>query len=65
MDFTSGLSITQPKSTLQKSAILRLMSGASGCSERQIRMSGWIPICMRSRTECCVGLVLSSPAAAM
>ena len=36
-----------------------------GCSLRQMRMSGWIPICMRSRTECCVGLVLSSPAAAM
>ena len=37
----------------------------SGCSLRQIRMSGWIPICIRSRTECCVGLVFSSPAAAM
>ena len=30
-----------------------------------MRMSGWIPISISSRTECCVGLVLSSPAAAM
>ncbi len=65
MDRTSGLSTTQPKSTLQNSAILRLMSAEMGCSLRQIRMSGWIPICIRSRTECWVGLVLSSPAAAM
>ena len=41
------------------------MSSESGRSVRQIRMSGWIPICISSRTECCVGLVLSSPAAAM
>ena len=54
-----------PNSTLQNSAILRLMSSESGRSVRQIRMSGWIPICISSRTECCVGLVLSSPAAAM
>ena len=37
----------------------------SGISERQISTSGWIPISMRSRTECCVGFVFSSPAAAM
>ena len=41
------------------------MSAEIGCSLRQIRMSGWIPICISSRTECWVGLVLSSPAAAM
>ena len=57
--------MTQPKSTLQNSAILRLISSESGRSVRQMRMSGWIPICISSRTECCVGLVLSSPAAAM
>ncbi len=65
MDCTSGLSTTQAKSTLQKSAIFRLMSAESGRSVRQTRMSGWIPICISSRTECWVGLVFSSPAAAM
>src|SRR5207253_9411200 len=29
------------------------------------RMSGWMPIDRRSRTLCCVGLVLSSPAVPM
>ena len=62
---TSRLSITAPKSTLQNRAIFRLTSSVSGRSVRQIRMSGWIPISISSRTECCVGLVLSSPAAAM
>ena len=60
-----GLSTTQSKSTLQKKAILRLMSAEMACSLRQMRMSGWRPICINSRTECWVGLVLSSPAAAM
>jgi hypothetical protein len=32
---------------------------------RQIRKSGWIPISISSRTECCVGFVFTSPAAAM
>ena len=32
---------------------------------RQRRMSGWIPIESSSFTECCVGLVLSSWAAAI
>ena len=62
---TSGDSITQPKSTLQNSAILRFSSSDSACSLRQIRMSGWIPISISSRTECWVGLVLSSAVAAM
>jgi hypothetical protein len=31
-------------------------------SARQSRMSGWIPISRNSLTECCVGLVFSSPA---
>jgi hypothetical protein len=33
-----------------------------GCSQRQSRMSGWMPIARSSRTECCVGLVFISPA---
>src|SRR5205809_6682127 len=65
MDTTSGLSTTQPKSTLQNWAILRFKSSDSGCSVRQTRTSGWIPICISSRTECWVGLVLSSAVAAM
>ena len=35
----------------------------SGTSVRQIRMSGWMPICRSAPTECWVGLVLSSAAA--
>src|SRR2546425_376396 len=40
-------------------------SSESGRSVRHTRMSGWIPICISSRTECWVGLVLSSAVAAM
>ena len=36
-----------------------------GCSLRQISTSGWMPILRNSFTECWVGLVFSSPAAAM
>jgi hypothetical protein len=62
---TSTLSTTAPKSTLQKSAILRFTSSASGRSARQMRKSGWMPISISSRTECCVGFVFTSPAAVM
>ena len=48
-----------------KLAILALLPASNGCSVRQINTEGWIPVCMSSRTECCVGLVLSSPAAPM
>ena len=41
------------------------MSAEREWSLRQTSMSGWIPISISSRTECWVGLVLSSPAAAM
>ncbi len=57
--------MTPATSTFVKRAIFRLMSSASGRSDRQIRTSGWIPISISSRTECCVGFVFSSPAAAM
>ena len=38
------------------------MSYDSPPSERQTTMSGWMPIRRSSSTECCVGLVFSSPA---
>ncbi len=38
------------------------MSVSSGDSERHRSMSGWMPIRRSSLTECCVGLVFSSPA---
>ena len=37
----------------------------SGRSLRHSRMSGWMPMERSSFTECCVGLVLSSPALGM
>ena len=51
--------------TLQNSAILRRHVWLSGGSVRQSRMSGWMPISRSSFTECCVGLVFTSPAVAM
>ena len=42
---------------------LVVILGGIGCSVRQIRMSGWMPICRSTPTECCVGLVFNSPAA--
>jgi hypothetical protein len=36
--------------------------GDSSPSERHRTMSGWMPMRRSSLTECCVGLVLSSPA---
>ncbi len=44
-------------------AILSLSSDEIETSVRQIRISGWMPICRRAPTECWVGFVLSSAAA--
>ena len=44
------------------SAIFLRMSRSSPPSERQSSMSGWMPMRRSSLTECCVGLVFSSPA---
>ena len=43
----------------------RARDAGSGCSQRQTSTSGWTPSAASSRTECWVGLVFSSPAAAM
>ena len=43
-------------------AIFRRMSGDSVPSERHMSMSGAMPMRRSSLTECCVGLVFSSPA---
>ncbi len=51
--------------TLQNSPILRFSSGGIGCSQRQSRMSGWMPMERSSLTECWVGLVFISPAVLM
>ena len=62
---TSCAVMTASSSTSQNSAILRFMSSSSGRSVRQSSTSGWMPMERRSRTLCCVGFVLSSPAEAM
>ncbi len=51
--------------TLVNSAILRRSPSGNGCSLRHSSTSGWMPMLRSSFTECWVGLVLSSPAAAM
>jgi hypothetical protein len=55
--------MTQSGGTLEKREIFSLMRAATAASVRHRRMSGWMPISRSSFTECCVGLVLSSPAA--
>jgi hypothetical protein len=59
----SRSSMTARFSTLENRAIFSNMSGVISRSVRQMRMSGWIPIWRSFSTECCVGLVLASPAA--
>jgi hypothetical protein len=59
---TSTAEMTALSATLVNSAILRRSPSGSGFSLRHSRMSGWIPIERSSFTECCVGLVFSSPA---
>ena len=56
-------SITASIGTLQNRAIFSRSSRLNGRSVRQISTSGWMPICRSRPTECCVGLVFSSPAA--
>ena len=51
-----------PGRTLQNSAILRRSLSGIGRSQRHSSMFGWMPTFSSSFTECCVGLVFSSPA---
>ncbi len=63
---SASLQLTTARSgTLVNSAILRRSASGRARSDRQSRMSGWMPMDRSSFTECCVGLVFSSPAAPM
>ena len=57
--------LTADSLTLQNRAILRCSSRGIGMEDRQTRISALIPTLCSSLTECWVGLVFSSPAAAM
>src|SRR6266567_966735 len=57
--------MTQDSATLQNNAIFFFNSAGMWRSLRQSRRSGCIPMLSISFTLCCVGLVFSSPAAAM
>ena len=59
---TSSAETTASTGSEANSAIFLRMSCASSPSERQSSMSGWMPMRRSSLTECCVGLVFSSPA---
>ena len=57
--------ITASGRTLQNSAILRRSLSGIGRSQRHSSICGWMPTFSSSFTECCVGLVFSSPAEGM
>ena len=61
----SGAEMTASTGTSAKSAIFSRISRESGRLERHTMTSGEIPMRRSSWTECCVGLVLSSPATSM
>ena len=61
----SRAGMTASRRTLQKSAIFSRSLSGSSRSQRQTRISGWMPRLVSSRTLCWVGLVFSSPAAAI
>ena len=65
MEATSSAWITASGRTLQNRAIFRRSEAGTCRSQRQSRMSGWMPMERSSLTECCVGLVFSSPALGM
>jgi len=60
----SSAGMTASGGTLVNSAILRRSPSGSGRSARHSTTSGWMPISRSAFTECCVGLVFISPAAA-
>ncbi len=62
MSSTSRAEMTASTGRLANSAIFLRISVESPLSERHINMWGAIPMRRSSLTECCVGLVFSSPA---
>jgi hypothetical protein len=61
----SSAGTTASLRTLQNKAIFSRSLSGSGRSQRQTMISGWMPNEVNSRTLCWVGLVFSSPAAAI
>ncbi len=62
---TSHIEITPSSGTLVNSEIFSRSSSGTRRSARHSSASGWMPISRSFCTVCWVGLVLSSPAAAM
>ena len=52
---------TASSSTSHMRLTLRLSPSLIGRSDRQTIASGWMPMLRSAATECCVGLVFSSP----
>ena len=61
MDGASAADTTASVSTSHISEILRFSAAGSSRSDRHTTASGWMPIERSAATECCVGLVFSSP----
>ena len=61
----SSAGMTASLRTLQNRAIFARSPSGSSRSQRQTMISGWMPRLVSSRTLCWVGLVFSSPAAAI
>ena len=58
----ASLAVTTPStSTSHMSAILRFVASGTSRSARSTIASGWMPMLRSAATECCVGLVFSSP----
>ena len=57
----SGQEITASSSTSHISESLCLTFSGMSRSLRHTIASGWMPMLRRAATECCVGLVFSSP----
>ena len=61
LEAVSYTHLTHSGSTLQNRPIFRRISSVIGASVRQTSTSGWMPTESSSLTECCVGLLFSSP----
>jgi hypothetical protein len=61
MDGASLQAMTAGSSTSHIREILRLMERGTSRSARSTIPSGWMPMLRSAATECCVGLVFSSP----